>query len=279
MTEVKAIELPGRRPVPSPWRRMLSRIETPYALISGLAFFLVWQVAVDVLDTPAYLLPSPFAILKDLVASWPLLLSEAGVTVFEIVFGYVVSIAIAMPLAILFTYSRTFERLVYPLIVGTQTIPKVAVAPLFLVWFGFGLLPKIIIVTLITFFPIVINAVVGLKSLNLQTVYLAQSMGASPLQLFWRFRLPNALPSVFAGLKVASVLAVIGAIVAEFVGADSGLGYLIVVAATDQNVTRQFSAIFILSVAGILLFGLIGLLERRLLPWHSSVRRDALVEN
>ncbi|MBS0222463.1 MAG: ABC transporter permease [Proteobacteria bacterium] len=279
MTQAKELALPQMRATPSTWRRWLAQAETPYALISGLAFFLTWQVAVDAFDFPAYLLPSPLAVLKDLVLSWDLLLSETAVTLFEIVLGFIVSVAIAMPLAILFTYSRTFERLVYPIIVGTQTIPKVAVAPLFLVWFGFGLLPKIIIVTLITFFPIVINAVVGLKSLNMQTVYLAQSMGASPLQVFWRFRLPNALPSVFAGLKVAIVLAVIGAIVAEFVGADSGLGYLIIVAATDQNVTRQFSAILILSVAGILLFGLIGLLERQLLPWHSSVRRDALVDS
>ena len=255
-------------------KRIWQRIEMPWALLSGLAFFLAWEIAVDTLKTPAYLLPAPSAIAVDIVKNWHLLAQHAGVTLWEIGFGFVVSIAIAMPLAVLFTYSRVFEKLFYPLIVGTQTIPKVAVAPLFLVWFGFGLTPKIIIVTLMTFFPIVINAVVGLKSLNLQTVYLAQSMGAGPFQVFWHFRLPNALPSIFAGLKVASVLAVIGAIVAEFVGADSGLGYLIVVAATDQNVTRQFAAIAFLSAVGILFFWFIGQLERRLLPWHASIRRD-----
>ncbi|MBI2740050.1 MAG: ABC transporter permease [Rhodospirillales bacterium] len=274
MSQAKEIAMPSTGANPSILRRVLKQIEVPYALISGFTFFAFWQIGVDAFDVPAYLLPSPLAVLRDLVNDWQLLLSQSGVTLLEIGLGFVVSIAIALPLAVLFTYSQTFEKLIYPLIVGTQTIPKVAVAPLFLVWFGFGLLPKIIIVTLMTFFPIVINAVVGLKSLNLQTVYLAQSMGASPWQVFWNFRLPNALPSIFAGLKVASVLAVIGAIVAEFVGADSGLGYLIVVAATDQNVTRQFSAIFLLSLAGILLFGLIGYLERRLLPWHASVRRD-----
>lgn len=274
MSQAKEIAMPSTGANPSILRRVLKQIEVPYALISGFTFFALWQIGVDAFDVPAYLLPSPLAVLRDLVNDWQLLLSQSGVTLLEIGLGFVVSIAIALPLAVLFTYSQTFEKLIYPLIVGTQTIPKVAVAPLFLVWFGFGLLPKIIIVTLMTFFPIVINAVVGLKSLNLQTVYLAQSMGASPWQVFWNFRLPNALPSIFAGLKVASVLAVIGAIVAEFVGADSGLGYLIVVAATDQNVTRQFSAIFLLSLAGILLFGLIGYLERRLLPWHASVRRD-----
>lgn len=256
------------------FRRALGRIEVPWGLISGLAFFLAWQVAVEALKVPAYLLPTPSAIVLDMVKNWSLLSQHALVTLYEIGLGFMISIAIAIPLAVLFTYSRIFEKLFYPLIVGTQTIPKVAIAPLFLVWFGFGLTPKIIIVTLMTFFPIVINAVVGLKSLNFQTVYLAQSMGASHLEVFWHFRLPNALPSIFAGLKVASVLAVIGAIVAEFVGADSGLGYLIVVAATDQNVTRQFAAIAFLSVVGILFFWFVGYLERRLLPWHASVRRD-----
>lgn len=252
----------------------LRRFEVPWALISGFAFFVAWQVAVEAFKVPAYLLPTPTAIVLDMVKHWRLLTEHALITLWEIGLGFVVSILIAMPLAVMFTYSRIFEKLFYPLIVGTQTIPKVAVAPLFLVWFGFGLTPKVIIVTLMTFFPIVINAVVGLKSLNFQTVYLAQSMGAGPWQVFWHFRLPNALPSLFAGLKVACVLAVIGAIVAEFVGADSGLGYLIVVAATDQNVTRQFAAIAYLSVIGILFFWAVGYLERLLLPWHASVRRD-----
>ncbi|WP_395709562.1 ABC transporter permease [Reyranella sp.] len=254
--------------------KSLRRFEAPWALISGFAFFLAWQVAVEAFEVPAYLLPTPTAIVLDMVKHWRLLSEHALITLWEIGLGFVVSILIAMPLAVMFTYSRIFEKLFYPLIVGTQTIPKVAVAPLFLVWFGFGLTPKVIIVTLMTFFPIVINAVVGLKSLNFQTVYLAQSMGAGPWQVFWHFRLPNALPSIFAGLKVACVLAVIGAIVAEFVGADSGLGYLIVVAATDQNVTRQFAAIAYLSVIGILFFWAVGYLERLLLPWHASVRRD-----
>jgi NitT/TauT family transport system permease protein len=254
--------------------KSLRRFEAPWALISGFAFFLAWQVAVEALQVPAYLLPTPTAIVLDMAKHWRLLSQHALITLWEIGLGFFVSIGIAMPLAVMFTYSRIFEKLFYPLIVGTQTIPKVAVAPLFLVWFGFGLTPKVIIVTLMTFFPIVINAVVGLKSLNLQAVYLAQSMGAGPWQVFWHFRLPNALPSIFAGLKVACVLAVIGAIVAEFVGADSGLGYLIVVAATDQNVTRQFAAIAYLSVIGILFFWAVGYLERLLLPWHASVRRD-----
>jgi ABC-type nitrate/sulfonate/bicarbonate transport system permease component len=124
----------------------------------------------------------------------------------------------------------------------------------------------------VAFFPIVVSSVVGLRSATPQMLHLARSMGASPLQIFWRFRLPNALPSVFAGMKMASVLAVIGAVVAEFVGADSGLGYLIMVAGADFKIDRQFSAILVLSLIGMSLFWLAGWVERLLLPWHISVR-------
>ncbi|HUC63676.1 MAG TPA: ABC transporter permease [Alphaproteobacteria bacterium] len=250
------------------------RFRIPYAALTAVAFIAIWQLATNLLHTPSFLLPSPYAILKDLIANRDILVRQTGVTAFEVGLGYLLSIAIGMPLAILFTYSRTFERSIYPLIVGSQTIPKVAVAPLLLSWFGFGLLPKIVIVILVTFFPIIINAVVGLKSLSPNMLNLARSMGANMFQVFWRFRLPNALPSIFAGLKVATVLAVIGAVVAEFVGADGGLGYVIMMATADLNVARQFSAIVLLSVLGILFFWVIGYIERLLLPWHISVRAD-----
>ena len=172
--------------------------------------------------------------------------------------------------------TSVFERAVYPLIVGSNTVPKVALAPLLLAWFGFGLMPKILIVVLVAFFPIVINAVVGLKSLGAPMIYLARSMGASAAQVFWLFRMPNALPSIFAGLKIASVLSVIGAVVAEFVGADSGLGYAMMVATSDLNIARQFAAILVLSAIGMVFFWILGVVERLLLPWHSSVRNEIL---
>lgn len=276
MAQDNVVDIDTQPRQPGALRRVLARLEVPYAFIGAGTILAIWELLVRMLKVPDYLIPSPLGIIRDMIATWPILLSQSVPTLLEIVLGFLLSILIAMPLAILFTYSRIFEKLIYPLIVGTQTVPKVAVAPIFLVWFGFGITPKVIIVTLMTFFPILINAVVGLKSLNFQTIYLARSMGASSWQLFWKFRLPNALPSIFAGLKVASVLAVIGAVVAEFVGSDSGLGYLIVVAATDLNVTRQFSAIVVLSALGIGFFWIIGVLERRILPWHSSVRMDTV---
>jgi ABC-type nitrate/sulfonate/bicarbonate transport system permease component len=250
--------------------------EIPYATITIVVLLIVWQGAVYVFRIPNYLLPSPSEIVVDMAGNWQLLLANAKVTTFEVIAGFFLSVLVGVPLAALLAYSTAFERAVYPLIVGSNTVPKVALAPLLLAWFGFGILPKILIVVLVTFFPIVVNAVVGLKSLSPQMLYLARSMGASGAQVFWLFRMPNALPSIFAGLKIASALSVIGAVVAEFVGADSGLGYAMMVATADLNIARQFAAIMVLSAIGIIFFWIIGYVERLLIPWHSSVRNEML---
>ncbi len=254
-----------------------ARIEFPYAAATLAILLAIWQAATTLLNVPTFLLPSPAAIATTAVMHWQLLLREAGITTYEILLGFGLSVAIAVPLAVLLTYSRAVERAIYPLIVGSQAIPKVAVAPLFLAWFGFGLKPKIVIVVLMAFFPIVINSVVGLKSLSPEMLNLARSMGATRLQIFRRFQLPNSLPGIFAGMKVAIVLAVIGAVVAEFVGADGGLGFVIMMATADLDIARQFAAIVLLSVIGMILFAVLQRIERRCLPWHISVRRD-LVE-
>jgi NitT/TauT family transport system permease protein len=251
-------------------------LNLPYATITIAGLLIVWEAATYLFRIPSYLLPAPSEIVVDMVQNWRFLLGHAKVTTFEVIVGFIFSVLVGVPLAALLTYSTGFERAVYPLIVGSNTVPKVALAPLLLAWLGFGLAPKIVIVVLVTFFPIVINSVVGLKSLPPPMIYLARSMGTSGLQLFWRFRMPNALPSIFAGLKVASVLSVIGAVVAEFVGADSGLGYAMMMATSDLNIARQFAAILLLSVIGVIFFWLIAYIERLLIPWHSSIRAETL---
>lgn len=248
------------------------QIKVPYALLTLLALLLIWQAATIVFQTPSYLLPSPFDIMIKVGKDWKLLLAHSGVTTFEIVIGFVISVVIGLPLAILVTYSPVFDKAIYPLIVGSQTIPKVALAPLMLAWLGFGYSPKILITALVAFFPIVINSVVGLRSAPPQMLHLARSMGSSPMQIFFRFRLPQALPNIFAGMKLAVVLAVIGAIVAEFVGADAGLGYLIIVAGSSFDIPRQFAAIVVLSAIGMAFFWLAAWVERKSLPWHVSIR-------
>src|SRR5215471_1825152 len=190
------------------------RLALPYALLTLFALLVVWQLATTLFALPAYLLPSPLRIVQQIQRDWLLLLSHGWVTLLEVVAGFVISVLIGVPIAIWVTYSKAFDEAVYPLIVGSQTIPKVALAPLLLAWFGFGLAPKIVIVVLVAFFPIVINSVVGLRSAPVEMLHLARSMGSSAAQIFWRFRLPQALPNIFAGMKLATVLAVIGAVVA-----------------------------------------------------------------
>jgi NitT/TauT family transport system permease protein len=235
---------------------------------------LLWQFATVVLQTPDYLLPSPSRIVVDAIGNWKLLAIHTGITTFEVIVGFLLSILIGLPLAAVFAYSRSVEKTFFPLIVGWNTVPKVALAPILLAWFGFGLKPKILIVVLVAFFPIVINSVVGLKSTSPQMIHLARSMGATASQVFWRFQLPNALPGIFAGLKIATSLSVIGAVVGEFVGADSGLGYVMMIANSDLNIARQFAAIVILSFIGVAFFWIIEGIERLVLPWHVSIRAD-----
>jgi NitT/TauT family transport system permease protein len=253
-----------------------SPIGFPYATLTLIALLLLWQAATAVFRIPEYLLPPPTAIMKDMIGNWRLLADASVVTIAEVIVGFVLSVLIGVPIAALVSASTAAEKAIYPIIVGSNTVPKVALAPLLLAWFGFGVTPKIVIVVLVTFFPIVINSVVGFKSLPSQMYFLAQSMGASAAELFWLFRIPNALPNIFAGLKIASVLSVIGAVVAEFVGSDSGLGYAMMVATSDLNIARQFAAILLLSVIGTVFFWLIGLVERLLLPWHHSMRNETL---
>ncbi len=249
----------------------LQRLRPPYALITLVSVLIVWQLATTLAKVPAYLLPSPSSIAAALYNYSGILLAHAGVTVMEIIVGFALAVLIGVPLATLICYSDALDRAVYPLIVGSQTIPKVAIAPLLLAVFGYGLAPKIAIVVLISFFPIVINSVVGLRSVAPEMLHLARSMGASPLQTFLSFRLPQALPSMFAGMKLASTLAVIGAVVAEFVGANSGLGYIIMVAGSNFRMDQQFAAIILLSAIGMAFFWALGAIEQRLLPWHISI--------
>lgn len=240
------------------------------ALWTLIVVLIVWEIWVRVANIQVYILPAPSRIFEEFVDYWPRLLVNAGYTVSEVLIGFLAAIAIGVPLAVLVTYSKWAEKAIYPLIVASQTIPKVAIAPLLLAWFGYGLTPKIVIVVLLSFFPIVINSVVGLKSSSAEMLYLAQSMGANGWQTFWKFRLPQALPYMFAGLKLATVLSVIGAIVAEFVGADRGLGYVIVVAGSSFDIARQFAAIVVISAIGMIFFAVIELLERIVVPWKAA---------
>jgi NitT/TauT family transport system permease protein len=221
---------------------------------------------------PPYLLPSPVAIAQTFVAEFPELLRHGWVTTYEMIAGYALAVAIAIPLAIAITSSARFNQFVMPTMLFFQIVPKVAIAPLFLVWFGVGATPKILVAFLISFFPIMIDAAVGLRSMSTEMADLARSMGATRLQVFTRFRLPTSLPYLFSGLKVAATLAIAGTVVGEFVGADKGLGYLLLVTNSNMQTALMFATIVALTIIGLVFYYLVELLEGLLIPWHVTHR-------
>jgi NitT/TauT family transport system permease protein len=235
----------------------------------------VWELIVRVATLPEYLLPAPSGIAEAFAQEWRYLLPHTLVTIYEILAGFFLSIAIGIPLAMLIVYSPVLERAVYPLLVASQSIPKIAIAPLLIFWAGLGLFPKVLVAFLIAFFPVVIDTVLGLRSVEPEMFHLARSMGASEAKVFVKIRLPHALPSIFAGLKVAVTLAVVGAIVGEFIQADRGLGYALLQANAMLNTKLSFATIVILGVIGTVLFVAVDWIERLLIPWHASRRLEA----
>jgi NitT/TauT family transport system permease protein len=171
-------------------------------------------------------------------------------------------------LALLIAYSPLLERMLYPLIVASQAVPKIAIAPLFILWFGFGIWPKVVVTVLLVFFPVVVTSAEGLMSVDRNLIDLLRSVNATPLQIFTKVRLPHALPQVLAGLKIAIALAVVGAVVGEWVGADKGLGYMILFANSQLDTTLSFAAITLLVVMGVVLFIAVDLLGRLITPWQ-----------
>jgi NitT/TauT family transport system permease protein len=250
--------------------KKLRSVLTPFVGI--LVFLAVWEAGVALYKPPAYLLPAPSVIFDAFIREFPRLAFHGWVTTYEMLLGYFLAVAVAVPLAIAITSSQRFDRFVMPTMLFFQVVPKVAVAPLFLVWFGVGALPKVLVAFLISFFPIVIDAAVGLRSMSAEMTDLARSMGASRLQVFARFRLPTSLPYLFSGLKVAATLAVAGAVVGEFVGADKGLGYLLLVTNSKMETALMFATIVALTIIGLAFFYAVELFEAFLIPWHVTHR-------
>ena len=232
----------------------------------------VWELVVRVLALPSFILPPPSQVA---VALWRGLASgvyveHLGYTLLETLLGFVVGSALGFFLGTAVAMNRYVEFFFYPYIVMFQSLPKVALAPLIVVWFGLGLTSKVINAALVAFFPLLVNTMVGLKSADEDRVSLMRSLAASDRQIFWMLRLPNALPFVMAGLDVAMIFALIGAIVAEFVGAQRGIGMLIQSMNFNMDVSGQFSLLLILSVVGLILNRCIGLIRRRVMFWDPS---------
>src|ERR1700675_2451552 len=209
-----------------------------------LIFIVVaWDLTIRLFRIPAYQIPAPGDVVAVLWTDWPELLRQAWPTTYATICGFLLSAMFGIPVAMLIAGSKTVESYVYPLLVFSQSVPKIAIAPLFVVWFGFGIIPKVICAFMLGFFPVVVSTVAGFKSVEPDMLDLARSMKASKLSTFMRISLPQALPSLFAGLKVSVTLAVVGAVVGEFVGSNSGIGYLLQIANGNFDLPLMFAAL------------------------------------
>lgn len=264
-----------RPPSKSMSERMLDIWEgtwRPAALLA--AILLVWWFVTDRDMVSTFLIPPPGAVVETLVDEFDMLWRHTWATLSATVYGFLWATLLGLATATLIVYSTTLEKAIYPIILFAQVIPKIAIAPILVVWFGFGSGPKIILAVLIAFFPVVISGVQGLRSIDPELLNLSATMGAGRLKTFVKVRFPNALPSIFSGLKVAVTLAVVGAVVGEFVGATEGLGYILLLASGNLQTALLFADLLLMSAIGILLFVIIEMLERMLIPWHASQRRD-----
>ena len=253
------------------WSTLRAILPALALLVIGLGF---WELYVRVEDVNAVILPAPSAIAQTLWDEKSLLVSDLWVTLKEIVYGFVAGFVIGVVCGVLIVYSKTAERTLYPLVIASQVIPIFAIAPLLIIWFGFGIQPKVIICALIVFFPICVNMVEGLRSADKGIVEVMRSYGASEGRIFRSVRLPAAVPFLLIGTQVGITFAVIGAVIAEWVGADAGLGYRMVVANSQSETSLVFAAIITLAVVGVALFGLVRVVGDVVFPWQAKVESE-----
>jgi NitT/TauT family transport system permease protein len=238
-----------------------------------ITFILLWELVVWSASPPDYLLPSFFSVVSRIVSDWNSLAINAWITGYEILLGFLAAtIAGVLGAAALHFYPRS-GKVLMPMLVFMQITPQISIAPVLFLWLGLGLLPKIVIAVLISFLPMLINSYIGLRSLDPDLLDLARSMHLGRWRLFAHFELPSALPHMFAGAKIAMTYAVVGAVVAEFMASNAGLGYVIMVANGLLDGALGLASLIVLSVEGLVLYALLSLIERLLTPWHIAQRR------
>jgi NitT/TauT family transport system permease protein len=258
-----------RRPSFSP-RATLSNFWRPMALLAAL--LAGWWAVTEAELVAPYILPSPADTWATARENAAYLAQNTWVTTWETVIGFAIAAVFGVLMAVVMVYSSNVEKTVYPLILFAQVVPKIAIAPLFIVWLGFGPSPKILVAVLMAFFPVVISCLAGLRTVDPEILELTSTMGASRFKTFMKIRFPASLPQLMSGLKVAATLAVTGAVVGEFVGSNEGLGYVILQANGNVDTAMLFAALIIMSFLGIVLFAIIEIAEKLLIPWHSSRR-------
>ncbi|MBO0779528.1 MAG: ABC transporter permease [Ktedonobacteraceae bacterium] len=239
------------------------------AIVLGVSLLVLWELYVRSGVISQRVLPSPLIVAGTLYYNWDIIQEHTLQTLFETVLGLAASTVLGLLLAIVLNLASWTRRAIYPLLIASQTVPIIALAPLFVTWMGFGLLPKIIIVILYCFFPIAVASADGLLSTDPDLLRLLASMRASRWQTLWLVQLPGAMPAFFSGLRIAATYSVSGAIVGEFVGAEKGLGNYMLTAGHSYAIAAVFAAIVVTTILSLLLFGLVSLVERLTLPWYT----------
>lgn len=267
---------PGETRKPSLLQQALAQYGP--ALLLVVLLFALWQAATIVWRIQPWLLPSPSGIVGAAVEARDILGPHIAQTVMETLVGFAAALVAGLALALVIDVSGSLRRAVYPLLVVSQTIPIIAIAPLLVIWFGYGLLPKVLVVGLVCFFPIVVNTADGLRSTDPDLIALFQSMGATRRQIFFKVRVPASLPGIFTGIKVAITYSVIGAIIGEWVGASRGLGVFMLRASNSFRTDWVFASIAIVSVLSLLLFLAVVVIERLALPWFYTKTREEIWE-
>ena len=241
-------------------------------LLYFLLFLVTWQLIVMIFQIKRFILPSPILVFQHLFS--PSIASKynwwyhIGATLLEVIVSFIATAITGILLAILISWSKIFSQLLSPIIILFNSLPKIALAPLFLIWFGYGFLPNILVAFMVAFFPVIINTTAGLNAVDDDLLDLVRYLHASKLQVFIKIRIPNSLPYIFAGLKISATMCVVGSIVGEFIAADKGLGYLLRDAQAFIDTPTMFACLLLLSAIGISLFSTIGFLEKNSMPWN-----------
>ena len=251
---------------------MIKNLQKKYtSVLVVLGFFLLWEIGVRVFQTPEFVLPPPSSALTHLFLpqpdanyNWPLHIST---TLYEFIFGFLVTAVLGVGLAIVFVWSKNIKKVVMPLFTFINSLPIIAIAPIILLWMGYGIKTNILIAFLVSFFPVVINTMAGLDAIEDDLLDLIRYLGASKVQLFLKIRIPNSLSYIFSGLKICSTMSIVGAIVGEFIASDRGLGYIIINSQYSMDTPPIFSALIVISLAGVGLYWIITLVERLVMPW------------
>lgn len=251
-------------------KRLQSITSTINTLAALLVLLVVWQIVCVLGIVPGYMLPSPVQVVSAFVEEFPLLMSHLRVTLAEAFIGLLCGVAVGFAAAVLMDRFETFYKAVYPLVVLTQTIPTVAIAPLLVLWFGYEMLPKVILIVITTFFPVTVGVLTGLRSADKDTMNLLRSMGAGRMQIFWYVKLPGAMGQFFSSLRISAAYSVVGAVISEWLGGFNGLGVYMTRVKKAFAFDKMFAVIFLISIISLLLMKLVDFLQKKCMPWEDA---------